>query len=400
MVRINIPDVKAYRKKGRPYYYFRPTGKRIVDPVTGEPIDPVTEPAAFAQRVEAMRAAVAVVKPTVGPIKAGTILELVRAWTGEAERPARDGKPAVKGRDASPEWAALRPATRKSYERVVDPETGHIRRALKNGKTLDDLHLDLIDKPWVVKMRNTIAKRAGFWFGNYTVKVLRIAFGWAILYGHMRANPAEGVPELKRPEDLPDQHRPWAQEEYEAMFAGAIERGWESIALAFSLARYGGFAAGDICNQPASVWQDPRLIFVRRKKRKKWVTSFRVPSRLLLDLRTYAPGNNAPALVLNSEGEAYTEDGLRSMVWRLNSDLAKAGKVKMGLTIHGLRHSLGKEMYDLGIEKEARKAMLSHETDAASNIYSRGGDRAAKADQAVIALDRAHSKRNRGGPRT
>jgi integrase len=78
------------------------------------------------------------------------------------------------------------------------------------------------------------------------------------------------------------------------------------------------------------------------------------------------------------------------MVHRLTADLAKVGKVKPGLTIHGLRHSLGKELYDLGLAREARKAVMAHESDAASKVYERDGDRSKQADKAVRALNRRH----------
>jgi hypothetical protein len=65
--------------------------------------------------------------------------------------------------------------------------------------------------------------------------------------------------------------------------------------------------------------------------------------------------------------------------------------VKPGLNIHGLRHSLGSELYDLGLEREARKAVMAHESDAASRIYERGGNRSIHADRAVRALNRKHN---------
>lgn len=58
------------------------------------------------------------------------------------------------------------------------------------------------------------------------------------------------------------------------------------------------------------------------------------------------------------------------MINRLCRELADEKKVKRGLNIHGLRHSLGNELYDLGIEREARKRMIAH--DASSMVYEQG----------------------------
>lgn len=381
MTTFHLKGVKSFVKGGLTYHYLRRTGKRIVDPVSQAPIDPTTDLAAFVARVEAMKAGLDAL-PAPLPAKAGSLLDLIEAWTGAQSRPG------VAMREASPEWQQLTPATRASYERIVDPVKGAIRLAIK--RTLDQVPLDPITTPWVVKLRNKVAKRSGFWLGNYVVKVLRPLFGWAILYGHMTSNPAKGVPLLDRPIDMPVQHRSWAEAEYDAMYEGALERGWKGVALAFALGRYAGWALGDICHQPRSAWQDPRIAFVRRKKRKKRkVTDMQVPQVLAEALRKLAPGDNAPALVVNEDGEAYTENGLGTMIWRLNKDLADKGKVNMGLNIHGLRHSLGKQLYDLGLERVARKAVMSHDSDAASIVYERDGDHRAKADAAVVILDRS-----------
>jgi integrase len=80
------------------------------------------------------------------------------------------------------------------------------------------------------------------------------------------------------------------------------------------------------------------------------------------------------------------------MIHKLAAQLASEKKVKPGLNIHGLRHSLGKELYDLGLEREARKAVMAHESDAASKVYERDGDRSKQADRAVRALNRQHLK--------
>jgi hypothetical protein len=223
-------------------------------------------------RVEAMTAALAAwPKPT--KTKAGTLLALIEEYRGRSDRP---GKP---GKDPSPEWSLLAPATRRTYDRILDPETGYLRRA--TNLQLDQIALHSIDKPNVVRFRNRVAKQFGFWTGNYTVKVLRPLFEWGILYGHMKANPATGVPALERPDGTPVQHRSWAPHEFEVMLAGARERGWDGIVLALALARFAGWPLGDIVHQPPTTWQNPRLVYVRRKTRKR--------AKILASTRRTAP---------------------------------------------------------------------------------------------------------------
>lgn len=384
MTTIRIPGVKHYVSNGTDYWYLRANGARIVDPATNKPIDPRSELEAFVARVGAMRRDLEG-KSKPADVKAGTLLALIRAWRGS---PGKKGEPPK--RHPSPEWQTLKPATQKSYERMIDPEKGYLRRALK--RDLDEIWLKSIDKPNVVKIRNKVAKRFGFWTGNYAVTVLRILFKWGNLYGHLVGNPAEDVPELKRPPELELQHPSWTDPEFETMFAEAKRKGWRGVALGLALGRFAGWPIGDVVNQPRSAWQDPRLVYVRHKARERRVNSVRAPDRLREIILELLSAAGASRLVVNQASQPYTEDGMRTMVWKLCNELARKKKVRRGLNIHGLRHSLGKELYDLDLERDARKAMLAHVTDEASMVYERDGDRAAKADRAVVALNRKHGR--------
>lgn len=92
-------------------------------------------------------------------------------------------------------------------------------------------------------------------------------------------------------------------------------------------------------------------------------------------------------VLVNDQGQPYTRDGLQTNLWKLVKSLVAEGLVKPGLCFHGLRHSLGAALYDLGLDREARKAALGHSSDAASMVYERGGNRRAASDRAFAALD-------------
>jgi integrase len=273
---------------------------------------------------------------------------------------------------------------------MIDPEQGYLRRALK--RPLDEIWLMSIDTPNVVAIRNKVAKRFGFWTGNYAVTVLRSMFKWGILYGHLKDNPAKGVPELERPADMAVQHPSWSDPEFEIMFAEAKRRGWNGVALGLAFGRFASWPIGDVISQPRTAWQDPRLVYIRHKDRQRRLNSVAAPDRLREIILELLPPAGVKHLVVNQAGQPYSESGMRTMVYRLCSELAKEKKVRHGLNIHGLRHSLGKELYDLGLERGARKAMMAHVTDQASMVYERDGDRAAMADRAVVALNRKHKR--------
>ena len=79
--------------------------------------------------------------------------------------------------------------------------------------------------------------------------------------------------------------------------------------------------------------------------------------------------------------------------------LAEIKLVQHGLCFHWLRHSLGAALYDLGLDREARKAAFGHVSHAASVVYERDGNRRAASDRAFMALDR-HLLAGSGIPRT
>ena len=72
--------------------------------------------------------------------------------------------------------------------------------------------------------------------------------------------------------------------------------------------------------------------------------------------------------------------------------------VQPGLCFHGLRHSLGATLFDMGLDRDVRKAALGHRSDAASSVYERGGNRRAAGDRAFAAYDdhlaSIHSSKN------
>lgn len=92
-------------------------------------------------------------------------------------------------------------------------------------------------------------------------------------------------------------------------------------------------------------------------------------------------------IVVNLEGQPYTRDHLQTLLWNLVKRLEYLGLAKSGLCFHGLRHSLGAALYDLGLDREARKAALGHVSDAASAVYERDGNRRAASDRAFLALE-------------
>jgi integrase len=152
---------------------------------------------------------------------------------------------------------------------------------------------------------------------------------------------------------------------------------------------------GDIVAVPWSGW-DGEMLSWRQSK-----TGHLVQVRAAIPLRNELNGGRRDGehILVNGEGQPYTRDGLQTLLWNLVKRLEYLGLVEPGLCFHGLRHSLGAALYDLGLDREARKAALGHVSDAASAVYERDGNRRAASDRAFIALDRHLSAKANLTPR-
>jgi integrase len=251
----------------------------------------------------------------------------------------------------SQEWTVLKVQSRRSYERVIDPNTGVL--AAVRARPLVEF-----TPPFVVGLRDAVAKKRKRWMANYVVKVLRVAFGWGRIHGWCQTNPAQGVPLLPRPADAPQRNRPWSPEE----FRNVAERASPRLQRAIMLAYYAGMRVSDIIAVTWSGWDGEYLSFHQSKTGQ--LVNVKAPAPLRDELK--GASREGDHIVVTNRGEPYTRDGLQTNLWKLVKNLMAEGLVKPGLCFHGLRHSLGTALYDLGLDREARKAALGHSSDAAS----------------------------------
>jgi len=348
MPSIHLRGIKSYRSKGRLYHYHRATGVRI-------DVDLEAMPERFLARVRELDAVAAGIQaPTGSTIRIETLGGLFDAW------------------HKSQEWKALKLQTRQTYERVIAPDIGALA-------TVRARPLAEFTPPFVVGLRDAVGKKRKRWMANYAVKVLRIAFGWGRVHGWCQTNPAQGVPLLPRLADAPARNRPWSPEELKIVSDRASSRLRRAIMLAY----YAGMRIGDIVSVTWSDWDGDYLNF--RQSKTGQLVNVRAPAPLREELANTA--REGACIMVNEQSQPYTRDGLQTNLWKLVKALVAEDLVKPGLCFHGLRHSLGSALYDLGLDREARKAALGHSSDAASMVYERGGNRRAASDRAFAALD-------------
>lgn len=360
MTAIKIKGVRSHIARGKQYHYHRKTRTRI-------DIDLEAFPVEFLARVHELNdLADAMPKPETKKRRGETLGDMFDAWI------------------ASEEWADLKPQSRYSYQRVIAPETGSLAKMRARGRTE-------FSPPFVIAVRDAIKKKHKRWLANYTVKVLRVAFNWGRLHGWCDSNPAQGVPLLPRPADAPTPNRMWTTDEFAVVWQHASPR----LRRALAMASYAGMRVGDVISVTWSDWDGEMLSW--RQSKTGHLVHVRAPMPLRDELNS-GP-RNGDRILLNSEGQPYTRDGLQTLLWKLVKSLVEKRLVQPGLCFHGLRHSLGAALYNLGLDREARKAALGHVSDAASAVYERDGNRRAASDRAFMALDR-HLSAGSDIPRT
>lgn len=111
----------------------------------------------------------------------------------------------------SGEWRSLKPQTRISYERVIDPKTGSLAKIRPRA-------LREFVPSFIVAVRDAVARKRKRWMANYSVKVMRTAFAWGRLHGWCSTNPAEGIPSLAAPADTRQRNRAWSAKEFDVVW--------------------------------------------------------------------------------------------------------------------------------------------------------------------------------------
>jgi hypothetical protein len=363
MTYLRIGGIKLVRANGAIYRYHRATGKRIK-------ANPDTHPEAFLAEVKALEAEVAArarLDPRPGGL--GGLFTLYKK---------------------SPEFTQLEPITQKGYQRAID--------ALK---TFDGKPLPNIDQPWVLKARDEVFEARGRWLANQVVAVLSIVLGWGVPRGLLRTNAAAGVPKIRRPKKKGVANKAWRPAEVDAYLKAthALKVGGSGLRKAVALAYYGGLRKADVVRVPKIARRNGEIDMDMVSKNGKELSIFEAKrlTAILNEKDDIQMGRAAKrtarkvgnTLVLNRLGQPYTEDGLDSSFDRIKRELVKSGKIRPGLTFHGLRKSLGKDAADLGFSENDIAGALGQANPASARPYTIEAGRRRGALRVFKALDKA-----------
>lgn len=328
---LRIKGVKPVRSKGKVYYYHRKTMARL-------PGHPGSRE--FLAALDKLNAG----KDRSIP---GTLGGLIAAYR------------------ASPEFLRLAANTCRNYQLAFDILAPNAARPLVT-ITADSLY----------ELRDMLAQKRGRTTVNRTLTVLRIVYEWATKRGHYKGqNPVGLVDKLRRPHGTRQVNRPWTDAELEAMLAAAGSR----LRLVITLAAFTGLRASDVL---AVTWAcyDGRAFETKTQKTGQ---------------RVWVPVHSALRQILDATPRTYetivppiTAGAVRTAFYKLQKQLGLAG-----LSLHGLRHTLGTKLAEAGCDAATIAAVLGHANARMSEHYSRHANRDFLAQAAMAKLDKAENAR-------
>jgi integrase len=276
---------------------------------------------------------------------------------------------------AHPAFTDLAPRTKSDYQVQFDYL-----------KPIDDTPLVRFDKPFIVRIRDKAHKDRGRKFANDLKARFSGLFGWGSERGYVTANHATGIKDIRRPKDMPDANRPWADEEREAVLAACPPHMKPAIALMMFTA----IGPKDALKLPRNCHREGEIATSRSKTGEPIFWSCPALLKAVLE---QAPAHDAVTLCANSDGKPWTISGFRAS-WRpLRLRLEREGKIGPGLTLYGLRHTMAVIIREMGMDERTIADALGQKTIEMARHYAKGADLKPKMRGVVKRLDEYFEKR-------
>jgi integrase len=339
---VRVKGVKKVRSKGHTYYYHRATNTRISAP---------HDSAEFVAEIARLDK-LASEKPNYPADKklAGTLGWLIAKYKDPSNA----------------KWQQLEERTKTDYQKVFDylQPLDAMPLAQLTGTVVKGIHEKTYEKH----------KRR---FANYVLQVLRLLCNWAIP-DHLTINPAMGIEIIARPKSLPKANRAWTDAECDIVL-GEAEGG---LKVAIALGMFACLRIDMVHRIAWTAYDGTSIVWQQKTDQENWLPAA-VKLRSILD----ATPQVAITIVTSEQGRPYRKGGIakafRTLILRLEAE----GKIAPGLTFHGLRHTAGKRLADLGADPRTIAAMLGHKSLKMAIHYSEEADRRRRASAAVAALE-------------
>jgi len=266
--------------------------------------------------------------------------------------------------------------TKNDYQRVFDYLKG-----------IADTPLTWFTPPRVVRIRDKAGEDKGRRFGTYTKTVLSIVFGWGVERGYLASNPAYKIKAIRKPRNAAEANRPWADAERYAVLEAAPPH----IRMPIALMMFTGADPQDAVSLHRSAISNGAITLRRGK------TGVSVTMPLLTELKAIieaTPPHDAVTICATSNGTPWTPAGLRASWRKVKLKLEEDGKIRPGLTLKGLRHTVATILSEMdGIDERTIADVLGQKTVEMARHYSRRADKSRRLKGVVEKLDAELNRR-------
>jgi integrase len=255
------------------------------------------------------------------------------------------------------EFPRLRVRTRKDYDLV--------RTWL--GPAMETRHVSSFTRENIFKLRDLAFEQRGWRFANYLTTVLAIVFKWGYNRGWVKVNHAVGIAAIKKATDARVVNRRLDLDEVEALLSSDTPK---ALLLPICLGLFASMREGDVLRLTTSAYDGTYLRHTASKNQEKCTIEVSGLLKQLLDERM-AQNHACVQLVVQRLGLPFTEGGFRSSFSKWVKRLTQQGKVKPGVTFHGLRHTVGTFARENGHSEFDVAAAIGDRSTAMAAVYGR-----------------------------
>lgn len=230
-------------------------------------------------------------------------------------------------------------------------------------------------KSEVIKLRDKRAATPGA--ADNLVKTIRAMYGWALDRDYVKTNPALSIPKIAPGKGA----TPWSVEDL-AAYRKAHPRGTMAH-LALSLLMFTACRIGDLYRLgPAHVRVRDGVKWLAWTPAKEGSTDVAIPIPAPLQASIDAAPMKGETFLLTEEGHPFAS--AKAMQNRFDKWVKDAGLTKR--TAHGVRKAAGHTLAEMTGSAYAVMSVLGHSNIKTGEVYTKGANRRALADQAMDKL--------------